>query len=125
MSTISASSPVKETPPQSAEPQDSADPDSSSQESPSSADASKDAPTPKPDLDAWIQVEKRHRQPPGKAKVSSASGFGSFNVDARSKPFFHHTGESAYLSHTSHFQWYTLNVLRCNSCFLKGNSAFI
>lgn len=67
-STLSASSPVKETPPQSAGPRDSADPDSSSQES--STGASKDAPQPKPDPDAWIQVEKRHRQAPGKPKVS-------------------------------------------------------
>lgn len=65
---LSASSPVKKTPDESAEPQDSAEPASSSQESLLHAtDASKDAP--KLDPDAWIQVEKRHRQPSGKAKV--------------------------------------------------------
>uniref|UniRef100_A0A671XER2 La ribonucleoprotein 1B n=1 Tax=Sparus aurata TaxID=8175 RepID=A0A671XER2_SPAAU len=67
-STNSASSPVKKTPDESAEPQDSAEPASSSQESLLPAtDASKDAP--KLDPDAWIQVEKRHRQPSGKAKA--------------------------------------------------------
>lgn len=71
VSTLSASSPVKETPPLSAESQDSADVGSSSQESLSATDTPKDAPTPKPDPDAWIQVEKRHRQAPGKAKVPS------------------------------------------------------
>ncbi|KAI3367390.1 hypothetical protein L3Q82_026251 [Scortum barcoo] len=64
-STNSALSPVKETPPaESTGPQDSAEQSSSSQESP----PTKDAPAPKPDPDAWIQVEKRHRQPTGKAK---------------------------------------------------------
>lgn len=70
---LSASSPVKKTP-ESAEPQDSTDPSSSSQESLSTSDASKDAPAPKPDPDAWIQVEKRHRQTSGKAKVMNKRG---------------------------------------------------
>lgn len=66
VSALSASSPVKTTPPESAEPQeDSAEPSSSSQESLPATDA----PAPQPDPDAWIQVEKRHRQPPGKPKV--------------------------------------------------------
>lgn len=65
MSGLSASSPLKTTPPESAEPQDSAEPSSSSQESLLATDA----PAPQPDPDAWIQVEKRHRQPSGKAKV--------------------------------------------------------
>lgn len=61
---------MKKTPDESAEPQDSAEPASSSQESLLPAtDASKDAP--KLDPDAWIQVEKRHRQPSGKAKVEN------------------------------------------------------
>ncbi|KAG7219881.1 hypothetical protein INR49_018785 [Caranx melampygus] len=45
-------------------PQDSAEPGSAGQES--TTNAVKDAP--KPDPDAWIQVEKRHKQPSGKAK---------------------------------------------------------
>lgn len=77
----SASSPVKESPPESADSQDSPDPDSSSQESlpiiTTAADTFKDepAPKPKPDPDAWIQVEKRHRQAPGKPKVLSGRKF--------------------------------------------------
>lgn len=69
VSDISASSPVKETPPLppttaggSVGPQDSAEPGKDS-----AMNAVKDAP--KPDPDAWIQVEKRHKQPSGKAKV--------------------------------------------------------
>lgn len=68
---LSASSPVEKTPPESAEPQESAEPSSSSQESLPASDASTD--TPQSDPDAWIQVEKRHRQPPGKAKVPKNS----------------------------------------------------
>ncbi|XP_074548143.1 la-related protein 1B isoform X4 [Halichoeres trimaculatus] len=67
-STNSASSPVEKTPPDPAEPQDSADPSSSSQESLPNVDTFKDTPAPQPDPDAWIQVEKRHRQHSGKAK---------------------------------------------------------
>uniref|UniRef100_A0A3Q1B7X5 HTH La-type RNA-binding domain-containing protein n=1 Tax=Amphiprion ocellaris TaxID=80972 RepID=A0A3Q1B7X5_AMPOC len=63
----SASSPIKETLLESAKPQNSAGPSSSSSSSLPAADDSKDAP--KPDPDAWIQVEKRHRYPSGKAKV--------------------------------------------------------
>lgn len=65
MSGLSASPPVKTTPPESAEPQDSAEASSCSQDSLTDMDA----PAPQPDPDAWIQVEKRHRQPPGKTKV--------------------------------------------------------
>nr|XP_043903461.1 la-related protein 1B isoform X4 [Solea senegalensis] len=68
-SDLSASSPVKESPPESAESQDSVEPDSSSQDSlPATETTLKDAPPPKPDPDAWIQVEKRHKQPSGKTK---------------------------------------------------------
>lgn len=69
--TNSASSPVKATPPDPVQPQDSADPGFSSQESLPATDDSKDALAPKPDPDAWIQVEKRHRQPSAKAKGDS------------------------------------------------------
>lgn len=73
VSGFSASSPVKAaTPPDPVQPQDSPDPGSSSQESLPATDDSKDAFAPKPDPDAWIQVEKRHRQPSAKAKVVSA-----------------------------------------------------
>lgn len=40
------------------------------QESLPATDESKDPPAPKPDPDAWIQVEKRHRQASGKLKVA-------------------------------------------------------
>ncbi|XP_034091186.1 la-related protein 1B isoform X2 [Gymnodraco acuticeps] len=65
-STNSASSPEKMNPPESSESQDSADPSSSSQESPPDKDA------PPPDPDAWIQVEKRHRQPSGKERSEAS-----------------------------------------------------
>lgn len=61
---FSASSPVEKTPPESSGPQDSAEASSCSQES------LPDTPlAPQPDPDAWIQVEKRHRQTTAKAKV--------------------------------------------------------
>ncbi|XP_031729070.1 la-related protein 1 isoform X3 [Anarrhichthys ocellatus] len=62
-STNSASSPEKEkTPPECDEPQDSAEPiGSSSQEA-----------VPAKDADVWIQVEKRHRQPPGKERSDAS-----------------------------------------------------
>lgn len=55
---FSASSPMVKTPPQSTEPQDSAEDASCGQESL----PVRDTPAPKSDPDAWIQVEKRHRQ---------------------------------------------------------------
>ncbi|KAM7376374.1 hypothetical protein PAMP_006115 [Pampus punctatissimus] len=75
-----ASSPVKETPPESAEPQDSPESGSSSQESLPAADASKDDP------DAWIQVEKRHRQTSGKAKERSEAPPPGHRVPQQSEP---------------------------------------
>ncbi|KAI9545817.1 hypothetical protein NQZ68_033299 [Dissostichus eleginoides] len=65
-STNSASSPEKMNPPESSESQDSAEPSSSGQESPPDKDA------PPPDPDAWIQVEKRHRQPSGKERSEAS-----------------------------------------------------
>lgn len=50
-----------------------ADPSSSNQNSLPAADDSKDGPAseakPDPNPDAWIQVEKRHRQTSGKSKA--------------------------------------------------------
>ncbi|CAN9502644.1 unnamed protein product [Ophioblennius macclurei] len=61
-STNSASPPEKDAPPP-------PPPDSTQPLNPASpSDNSKDLPVPKLDPDAWIQVEKRHRQPSGKAK---------------------------------------------------------
>lgn len=69
VSGLSASSSVEKTPPESAEPRDSAEASSRSQESLPDRDSPAPDAAPQPDPDAWIQVEKRHRQPPGKAKV--------------------------------------------------------
>lgn len=51
--------------------QEAAELSSSKQDSIPATDHPKDAPSsdPKPDPDAWIQVEKRHRQTSGKSKA--------------------------------------------------------
>ncbi|MEQ2306288.1 La ribonucleoprotein domain member 1B [Ameca splendens] len=64
-----ATSPVKEPLVESAQLQESAEPSSSNQDSPPASNNSKDAHT--PDHEAWIQVEKRHRQTFGKSKGES------------------------------------------------------
>ncbi|XP_068456683.1 la-related protein 1B isoform X2 [Clinocottus analis] len=61
-STTSASSPVKKTPPEADEELRVSEPEDSV--------PAKDAPPPDPD--AWIQVEKRHRQPPGKERADAS-----------------------------------------------------
>lgn len=68
-----ATLPVKEPQLESAQLQESAELSSSKQDSAPATDNPKDAPSsdPKPDPDAWIQVEKRHRQTSGKSKGES------------------------------------------------------
>lgn len=64
-----ASLPVTAPPLESAQPETLVKLVSSSQESLPAKEESKDPPAIKPDPDAWIQVEKRHRQASGKPKV--------------------------------------------------------
>ena len=65
------SAPAKETSSESPEPKASVE-NTSTQATEAPEDVSKSPPSDaKPDPDAWIQVEKRHRQPSGKAKVLS------------------------------------------------------
>ncbi|XP_013867280.1 la-related protein 1B [Austrofundulus limnaeus] len=58
---------------ESAQPEDLVNVSPPSQESPPAPPEPKDPPAPKPDPDAWIQVEKRHRQGSGKPKGENKS----------------------------------------------------
>ncbi|XP_017295061.1 la-related protein 1B isoform X3 [Kryptolebias marmoratus] len=86
VSSNTASLPVTEPPPDSAQPGDSVKLGSSGQESPPATDDPEDPPAPKPDPEAWIQVEKRHRQASGKPKGESKSPLPSHRAPPPAEP---------------------------------------